>query len=161
MSFLRVCLGPQFLAPASKPSVERNSTNRARGVTTFCPALVNRQILGSVSQNRVVLGAWWVFSFLLGLDFEKAERNICVDSSSLQWILWDRQILGSESLTSFRWASPAPCFLTDLRLAELTHGISSLAQRFFFLFRDLKVRGKEECSILSVGNKLLLLRTCC
>lgn len=40
-----------------------------------------------------------VKAFHLGLDFEKIEKKH-LDSSSLLWILWNQQILGSESLTS-------------------------------------------------------------
>lgn len=36
----------------------------------------------------------------LGLDFEKVEKEH-LDFFSLLWILWNQQILGSESLTSF------------------------------------------------------------
>lgn len=41
-----------------------------------------------------------VKTFHLGLDFEKIEKEH-LDSSSLLWILWNQQILSSESLTSF------------------------------------------------------------
>lgn len=40
-----------------------------------------------------------VKAFNLGLDFEKVEKEH-LDSSSLLWILWNQQILDSESLTS-------------------------------------------------------------
>lgn len=67
-----------------------------------------------------------VKAFHLGLDFKKVEKEH-LDFSNLLGILWNQQILSSESLTSFTRARPVPAFLSDLTL-DVT---SSLAQRLF------------------------------
>lgn len=68
-------------------------------------------------------------AFHLGLDFKNVEQEH-LDFSSLLWILWNQQILGSESLTSSPRPCLAPAFLTDLT-SDVTPGTSLLHRGIF------------------------------